>query len=354
MQKKITNAIAKIDVSAEKKYALQMQFNDYISIVDDWQKNANLITVKDETDVESIQLAKEGLTFVKKKKTELEKLRKALKENSLREGQLIDLLARTFRESLEGIEEVLIPKADFIKIKEEKRKQELRKEREAIIEPYRDFFPQGYDLSTMEEKDFELALNGAKTVYQENLKILQAKKQKEEEEEKIKEIKMKFFQIGFTYNMEENSLQYVFNGKNEITLEIDKLIPNNEIELNRIIDDCKKEINSIQERHRNEVEKIRKENEELLHKQEVLRKENEEKSKALNEATAKIKSIEPPKYNFDVNSDYQKMMTLKHILENINFPVLEEKSYYYKINEQTKGLVNKITTWLNQSLTKKI
>ena len=112
-----------LKLNPSKADILFSKFGSYASYVDEWKDRLYSIVVQDDTQVEAMEKAKEARQYIKKLRIDLEKERKTLKEEALREGQSIDNVARNIRTMLERLEEHLDKQENFTKyrIQEEQR-----------------------------------------------------------------------------------------------------------------------------------------------------------------------------------------------------------------------------------------
>lgn len=116
-------SIELLKLTPSKAEILLSKFGSYASYVDDWKDRLYSIVVQDDTQVEAMEKAKEARQYIKKLRIDLEKERKSLKEEALREGQSIDNVARNIRTMLERLEDHLDKQENFTKyrIQEEQR-----------------------------------------------------------------------------------------------------------------------------------------------------------------------------------------------------------------------------------------
>jgi hypothetical protein len=112
-------------------------FQDYFAIASDWEKKAKSIVVSDETQVAEMKMAREGRLFLAKKRIDIEKARKALKEESLRQGKAIDGIANVLKGLIVPIEDYLEEQEKFAENKEKARLEAERLEAERAIEAKR-------------------------------------------------------------------------------------------------------------------------------------------------------------------------------------------------------------------------
>ena len=159
-------------LTTETANALKAAFEPFKAQIEEWKANAAKIKV---TDVSQVALMKEAATArkaVAKIRHAIEHTRKALKEDSLKKGQVIDKIASGFKSVLENLESTLQQQEDFAKIQETKRINKLHSERFAILNEL-GYSYTGNDLGTMQEAVFEGLT-----------KVAEEQKAKREEEER--------------------------------------------------------------------------------------------------------------------------------------------------------------------------
>ena len=142
---------------------------------------ANKIIVTDESQVDLIEGARTARLALRSVRLNVEKTHKLLKEDSLKKGQLLDLIKRTLTGYIEPIEEHLQNQEDFVKIKEQERKAKLLRERLELLSPFR-FEGDGLGsipFSEMDDRAFETFLIGVKSAHE-------IREQEKAESERIK------------------------------------------------------------------------------------------------------------------------------------------------------------------------
>ena len=160
-----------------KAQVLLDKFTGYFEIASEWERKTKELIVNDISQVTEMKMAREARLFLSKKRIDIEKTRKALKEDSLREGQTIDAIAKILKNLIEPIENELEKKERFAEIEEAERKAELKAERLALLLPLGFQFENDFDLGNMDEKMFQSLKLGLET----------AKKEKEDAERKVEE-----------------------------------------------------------------------------------------------------------------------------------------------------------------------
>src|SRR5437868_2781361 len=80
------------------------RFQDYFRIASEWERKSRMLSVTRADQITEMQMARDGRLFLKEKRTEVERTRKTLKEESLREGKAIDGIANVLKGLIEPIE----------------------------------------------------------------------------------------------------------------------------------------------------------------------------------------------------------------------------------------------------------
>jgi colicin import membrane protein len=112
-------------------------FEDYFRLAGEWERKAKALVVTDESQTAEMKMAREGRLFLKEKRVALEKTRKKLKEQSLREGKAIDGIANVLKSLLVPIEQYLDEQEHFVERREAEKAEVLRLEVEARMEAER-------------------------------------------------------------------------------------------------------------------------------------------------------------------------------------------------------------------------
>lgn len=160
-------------LTTETANTLKAAFEPFKAQIEEWQANAAKIKVTDVSQVALMKEAGAARKAVAKIRFAIEHTRKALKEDSLKKGQVIDKIANGFKSILEKLESNLQQQEDFAKIQETKRINKLHSERFAILNNL-GYSYSGNDLGTMQEPVFEGLT-----------RVAEEQKAKREEEERI-------------------------------------------------------------------------------------------------------------------------------------------------------------------------
>lgn len=122
--------------TTKAKFILE-KFTDYFNLADEWTIKARAIKVTDASQTGDMAMAREGRLFLREKRIAIEKARKELKEQALREGKAIDGIANVLKALIVPIEDYLDRQERFVEIKEEEKREALRLEVEKRIEDER-------------------------------------------------------------------------------------------------------------------------------------------------------------------------------------------------------------------------
>lgn len=170
MKADLITLVNKSNLEPEKSEAILSKFREFESVADNWAEEAYNIVVTDESQTDLMKQAREGRLLLKGKRVEIEKRRKELKEQSLREGQAIDAVAKQLKSIIEPIEDYLDKQERFIEIKRQQELAELVKKRTAIIQQITNDpnFLSGLD--TLTQVQFDAVVNAAKAKVQADIK----------------------------------------------------------------------------------------------------------------------------------------------------------------------------------------
>lgn len=123
-------------VEAKAKILLD-NFSNYFEIAADWEHKARAIVVTDSSQIAEMDMARTGRLFLREKRISIERTRKQLKEQALREGKAIDGIANVLKALIVPIEEYLKEQEDFVKIQKEREAEQIRLEAEQKAEEER-------------------------------------------------------------------------------------------------------------------------------------------------------------------------------------------------------------------------
>ena len=113
------------------------KFQEYFKVADEWAIKAKTIVVTHEVQTVDMKMARVGRLALREKRISIEKTRKELKEQSLREGKAIDGIANVLKALIVPIEEYLDQQEHFVEIKKKEEEEARRKEVERRMEEER-------------------------------------------------------------------------------------------------------------------------------------------------------------------------------------------------------------------------
>lgn len=141
---------------------IKEKFMPFFEQANEWREKALALNVTDENQLAEMEQAREARIFLKNLRVNADKMRKALKEDSLRYGKAVQGIYNVIEALITPTEEHLDKQEKFIEIQAQKRKAELKATREKELAPYSEFVPLGIDLANMDEHGFGTFLNGVK------------------------------------------------------------------------------------------------------------------------------------------------------------------------------------------------
>jgi hypothetical protein len=165
------------------------KFQGYFAIAAEWENRAKTLVVTSPEQTTLMKMAREGRLLLKSKRVDIEKARKELKEQSLREGKAIDGIANVLKALIEPTEEYLERQERFVEIQEEERLAERKATRMAEIMAL-GLFPDLYDLTNMPDAAYASLVQGTKDAIERQkeaeLKAEADRKYREQEQERIR------------------------------------------------------------------------------------------------------------------------------------------------------------------------
>jgi len=137
MKNQLQVMVKEAGLAPTKAKYIQEKFNDYFDLADEWTIKARAIKVTNASQTGDMAMAREGRLFLREKRITIEKARKELKEQALREGKAIDGIANVLKSLIVPIEDYLDRQERFVEIQEEEKREVLRLEVEKRIEEER-------------------------------------------------------------------------------------------------------------------------------------------------------------------------------------------------------------------------
>ena len=112
---------------SKAKYILE-NFQAYFALAEEWENKARSIVVTSPDQIDKMTIARDGRLFLRDKRIDIEKARKKLKEESLREGKAIDGIANVLKALIVPIEEHLDRQEHFVELDAKKKEDAHRAE----------------------------------------------------------------------------------------------------------------------------------------------------------------------------------------------------------------------------------
>jgi fused signal recognition particle receptor len=169
------------------------KFQNFFELAAEWEKKAKSIVVTNELQTAEMDMARVGRLFLREKRISVEKVRKELKEQALREGKAIDGIANVLKALIEPIEEHLEKQERFVEIREEAKREAIRLEVEKRIEEER-IAKEKVDAEALEKAQAENKRLQAEAVEREQVareerekqnRLLVAQQEKAQKEKKV-------------------------------------------------------------------------------------------------------------------------------------------------------------------------
>jgi len=137
MENELQVIVKESGLEETKAQVILSKFQDYFAIASEWEAKAKNIVVTSANQKPEMEMARVGRLFLKEKRTAIEKARKELKEQALREGKAIDGIANVLKALIVPVEEYLEKQEKFVEIQEAAKAEALRIEVEKRIEEER-------------------------------------------------------------------------------------------------------------------------------------------------------------------------------------------------------------------------
>lgn len=168
--------VNKTELEDATKLALIEAFEPFQLQAMEWKEKADAIKVTSIEDVKEMKDAREGRLLLQKVRTGLDKMRKTLKEDSLRKSQTIDAIAKQLTAIIEPIEESLREKEEFKDRFMAQMREELKAKRMDELKSV-DVDGALFGLDILPEEQYQQLLENSRVA-----KLDREQKQREEEE----------------------------------------------------------------------------------------------------------------------------------------------------------------------------
>ena len=274
----IIKLIEESGLNDERQSLLKSQFNHYIDIATEWNEKAKGIVVTDSSQIALMKLAKEGRLMLRSKRTDIERIRKEIKEQPLKECQAIDSVAKALKELITPTEEYLKEQEEFAKREEEARLQALISERKQALEQY-EVDTQYLDLGGMPQPMFEMMLKSSKFDYEQKIIAREA-----EEKKRIADLEAERIRLEEQRKENERLRKLAQEQEDELREERAKA----EAERQKLIKDQKEQERKVREEYEAKQREFEAKQKAQLEEQ----RKKAEKERKLSEAKAKREKVE--------------------------------------------------------------
>lgn len=325
METNLTAIVESSGLEKTKADFILEKFQGYFKIASEWEIKAKTIVVTSADQTDDMKKARDARLLLKEKRVEIEKARKNLKEQSLREGKAIDGIANVLKGLIEPTEEYLQRQENFVYIQEQKRMEALKRERSEILTAL-GMDVSIYDLANMTDAQFNSVVEGQKA--------LQEKQQQEERERIEREKKEKEEQEKLRADNERLRLEAQ---KREREIAKEKALQEEELRKERIAKES--EIRKEREaKERIEAEMKKKIEAEEKEKREKLAAEEKERKEKI---AAEKKARRAP--------DKTKLLDLALRIDSLELPTVTSEETL-AILEDVETLLNKVSKFIRQKV----
>jgi fused signal recognition particle receptor len=315
MQKEQTSneLVVLVDNSELQKGTRELLLTSFLPFLEqakEWRVKAEALIVTDGTQLTEMKQAREGRLALRLIRTQADKKRKELKEDSNRYNKAVQSVYNAIEAVILPIEEHLEKQEKFAEIAEANRKELLHNERVALLQPYRvDYL--AYDLRNMPEDTFKQLLQGSKLAYEKAVEEAASEQKRLEQERILAEEAQK-------QRLEDQRIE-----NERLKLEI--------YERGKALAEQKEKADAELKAEREKNEKIRLE---LLAK-----KQHEDEQKAAAEKQQKAEQKAAKKLAAAPDKDKLAILILQ--LEKLVYPDVKTEEAV-KIVDDTKVLINKV------------
>jgi len=323
-------------LAEEKSKQLLSSFGNYFSEARQKVKQAKEIVVSDISQVEEMRKARETRLELKNIRVEVEKTRKQLKEQSIRENKAIDGISNVIKALIVPAEEYLENQEKFAERLETERKAKVEAERINQLSKFVEG-AENYSLhpDLMSEETFSKLLENSRLAFE-------ARKKAEEDAEKARLAQIEADRIEQERIRQENAKLKIEAEKREKELakEREKIAKENairEAKLAKERAEQQKKLEAEQKKQRDLEEKLRQQKEAQLKKEaEELAKVEAEKKRIEEEARKKL-----------LAPDKEKLLELALSLDSFNLPAVSSKEAMAVIRA-TEVMIGKMTSYIRE------
>lgn len=155
-------AVSETAVDTEIQQMLVQRFTPFLEQAAEWRDRAGQLVVTDIAQTREMKMAREARLALREIRINADKLRKELKEDSLRYGRAVQGVYNVIEAAISPIEKHLEQQEKFKELYELKQREALRAEREDLTRDVREYMFANVNLGEITEEDFQRLWNGAK------------------------------------------------------------------------------------------------------------------------------------------------------------------------------------------------
>jgi hypothetical protein len=155
-------AVSETALESSIQQMLVDRFTPFLEQTTEWRERAETLIVTDISQVREMKMAREARLALREIRINADKLRKELKEDSLRYGRAVQGVYNVIETNIIPIEKHLEAQEKFKEIYEMQQREALRIEREQLVFDVRQYMFANVNLGEITEEDFQRLWTGAK------------------------------------------------------------------------------------------------------------------------------------------------------------------------------------------------
>ena len=179
--------VSETGLEKETANAIIARFSQYMERIGEWEEKATALVVTDISQVDLMKQAREARLILKNIRVEADRVRKELKEDSLRYGKAVQRVYNEIEYRITPIEEHLLNQEKFAEYAERDRMNALRAMRQDELRPYQEYVPLSLDLATLSDEEYAKFCGMVQAQHAENLRHIAETEQKRKEAEEAAE-----------------------------------------------------------------------------------------------------------------------------------------------------------------------
>jgi len=318
--------VSETGLEKETANAIIARFSQYMERIGEWEAKATALVVTDISQVDLMKQAREARFILKNIRVEADRVRKELKEDSLRYGKAVQRVYNEIEYRITPIEEHLLNQEKFAEYAERDRMNALRAMRQDELRPYQEYVPLSLDLATLSDEEYGKFRDMVHSQHDAKLaRIAEEERQRKEAAEAAEKERERLAK------------------ENAALIEKQKKIMAAQREAARIAAE------KLAEERRIAAEELAREREAARierEKAEALRREEEAR-------IAKIKADEAARKRAETKAalapDVTKLQAFANEIDVIVVPSMKSEEMQ-KVADNTRLLLNKVATYIRQTL----